>query len=474
MLLDNTSYMYTINGFISQISAYVLIFVTFWGSRRIKKSLVVLVFCLYPIVYMAGFYLITEYLADDADGRIFLSGLFSVVFNISYIFGALACFRVRLVKLCYISFTAFSIYTFINSLSRVLVSWLHPGMDDVWTSWQYGVVLLITVAVFMPYAAYFFTYHIREALSELSARSIALLSAVPVLFYLFFVGFIQTAAAPIVQRYASLFVVIDVIGIIAILVNILITLNVTQTVRLSAQSEIAESQLVAENAMLSRMNHLINRYLSDVSHEMKTPLTIMAGYAELTQWQLKAGIVNEETDKHLVVISEESHRLSQFVEQLLDVSANSKIGIEKAEIFVSDIMSKVEQLCTPLLIVNNNLLSIRVEEGCPPVAASSNMILQVFINLLSNANRHTKYDVISIEAVPEEKHVCFRVKDNGTGVPKKALANIFQRGVSGSGRTGLGLSICKDAVEAHGGTMQAESEPGKGTCISFTLPKYEK
>ena len=108
--------------------------------------------------------------------------------------------------------------------------------------------------------------------------------------------------------------------------------------------------------------------------------------------------------------------------------------------------------------------------------ANPDMILRVIINFVENANRHVKGGTVVITAkgdsLPNEKPemVLFSVEDKGCGISPEILDKIFERGYSGDGGSGLGLYICKEAVVAHGGTVDVESELGKGTRITFTLP----
>jgi len=99
----------------------------------------------------------------------------------------------------------------------------------------------------------------------------------------------------------------------------------------------------------------------------------------------------------------------------------------------------------------------------------------VLLNLVGNANRHTKNGTIDITIrQTEQSKALFIVEDNGEGISPESLDKIFLRGFSGAGGTGIGLSICKETVEAHGGSIELASTPRSGTRISFTLPLYRE
>jgi len=240
------------------------------------------------------------------------------------------------------------------------------------------------------------------------------------------------------------------------------------------QMEETRQRLAADNASLDSLSRMKTEFLTNISHEMKTPLTIMSGYAELTQWQLNEGASNEDVNENLFIITEEAHRLAQLVERLLSIYGTEDSTTSIIKTYVPDVFSLVLKLCEPIIPTNKNRLNFEIEENCPTIAVNPDILLQVLVNLVSNANRHTSNDTINITANRENENVLFRVCDNGTGIPPELLTNIFKRGLSGNGGTGLGLSICKEVVESRGGTINVESELGNGTTITFTLPIYVK
>jgi signal transduction histidine kinase len=232
--------------------------------------------------------------------------------------------------------------------------------------------------------------------------------------------------------------------------------------------------LAAEKAALDNLSKIKSAFIADISHEIKSPLGIMSGYAELAKLRIDEGTANEDTKENLRVISEEAHRLAQLVERLLNISASSEDAAIPLPIPVGDIVSRAVAVLTPVLAANNNRLDINVEENPPLVAANADMLLQVLFNLGGNANRHCRNSVIELKVDNSEGFVTFTITDKGTGIPPHVLSKIFERGVSGGNSSGLGLPICKEAVEAYGGSIRIESKQGKGTVAGFSLPIYEK
>jgi len=235
-----------------------------------------------------------------------------------------------------------------------------------------------------------------------------------------------------------------------------------------------EARLVAEesNKLLSRLNQLRTKFMADISHEMRTPLTVIDNYAQLTDMEIDAGDVSADTKKNLMTISTEAQRLANLTSRLLDIAEAQDSGAKGIEVSVHDVFSRVLSIYNPIVAANRNRIENIIETNCPTVRAIPDMLMQVLFNLIGNANRHTKKDIIRLTAQPDAKMVIFKVIDNGSGMPADILEKVFQRGVSGDGSSGLGLNICKEAIESHGGTISIESEPGIGTIVTFALPIY--
>ena len=229
---------------------------------------------------------------------------------------------------------------------------------------------------------------------------------------------------------------------------------------------LAETRRQAEE--LERLERVRSEFLSNMSHEIKTPLTVMSGYAQRALRQTDA--LSGDTRQGLLTITLEAQRLSMLAEQLLDTSLEQMNDGAPRPVNPAQILERAAALCEPILKKNGNRLETQALAVCPDVLANEGMILQVLVNLCVNANRHTKNGAVAISADPEGNAVRFIVEDNGGGIEPELLARVFERGISGDGESGLGLAICKDVVESHGGQISIESEPGEGTRVTFTLP----
>lgn len=233
------------------------------------------------------------------------------------------------------------------------------------------------------------------------------------------------------------------------------------------------AELVEANKTLGRINQIKSDFMSNMSHEIRTPLTIMSGYAQRARKQIDAGTVNEDTRQGLLTISLEAQRLTMLAEQLLDTSVNQWNASQPCPLNPAAILERTAALCEPILSKNNNRLYTRAEAGCPAIYASESMILQVLVNLCVNANRHMAGGMVTVTIGRTGNMAEFNVVDDGEGMEPELLSHVFERGVSGDGESGLGLPICKEVVESFGGEIRIESEPGKGTRVTFGLPLSE-
>lgn len=220
-------------------------------------------------------------------------------------------------------------------------------------------------------------------------------------------------------------------------------------------------------------------FVSTVSHEFRTPLTsIEMGIGLLLESQVaKEGTREREL---MEAIDEESKRLKKLVNELLDLS-RIESGKIKMEFRSQDLLKIIEESIKPFEIQagekNIDLAKGHIEKELPKVYIDADKILLVLTNLIANALRYTPAGgSIKISAEHSGNRVYVSVRDTGKGIPKKFHETIFQKftqvkddGVNVGG-AGLGLAISKEIIKAHGGRIWVESEEGKGSTFTFTLP----
>ena len=212
--------------------------------------------------------------------------------------------------------------------------------------------------------------------------------------------------------------------------------------------------------------------VSDVTHELRTPLTIIQGNLE----GLVDGIYPTDRE-HLASILEETRVLSRLIDDLrtLAQAESGTLKLQKEAADLADLVSETVASFRPQAEEAGVTLHIDVASGLPLVSLDPLRIREVLLNLLANALRYTpRGGVISISCsfADDSKCIAVAVRDSGAGIPPEDLSHIFDRfyKTRDSRGSGLGLTIAKNLVAAHGGDIAAESTLGQGTTVRFTLP----
>lgn len=239
-------------------------------------------------------------------------------------------------------------------------------------------------------------------------------------------------------------------------------------------SEVAESvnKMARE---LSGMEAQRQDFISNVSHEIQSPLTSISGFAAL----LKSDSLTKEQRAHYIdVIETESKRLSKLSDNLLKLST---LESENAPLSLNDFrldkqMEHAVLILEPQWMKKNIEIDAQLEKVT--LRADEDLLSQVWINLIHNAVKFTPENgKIEVGLYRQDKRIVCFVADNGIGISKSDQIHIFERFFKvdkardrALGGNGLGLSLCKKIVELHGGEIAVESEPGRGTKFIVTLP----
>lgn len=238
-----------------------------------------------------------------------------------------------------------------------------------------------------------------------------------------------------------------------------------------------ESRIEMEetNRLLERMNLLKDDFIAKISHEIKTPLTVISSSAQLLKLQLDTGYSKAEAADALEGIASEAQRLGVLAQRLLESSLEKEVVVERERISVGEIVGHLRYISMPILEKNGNRLREEIK-ALPDVYVNRDMILQVLLNVLVNANRHSRSSDIVIQAFRDRSSdfVIIAVVDCGGGIAPEVLGHVFENHYSGDSGSGLGLSIAKEIVEGHGGKIGIVSEKGNGTTVWFTLPIYKE
>ena len=237
---------------------------------------------------------------------------------------------------------------------------------------------------------------------------------------------------------------------------------------------IAVIQDITEHVRLDTMQ---KEFVADVSHELKTPITSIMGYADT----LLEGEYDKETqDKFLNVIASEARRMARLVTDLLTLSRydNNKNGIRKVSFDLGDLVKKCQDKLAIEIKKKNHTVNSFVTADVPPVYADKDDIERVVLNILSNSIKYTPDGgeiKIYVGFVYNDAYI--KIFDNGIGIPEEDLSRIFERfyrvdkaRTREMGGTGLGLSIAKEILDKNGGSIDIKSTVGEGTEVVIRIP----
>ncbi len=216
--------------------------------------------------------------------------------------------------------------------------------------------------------------------------------------------------------------------------------------------------------------------LTEVVHDLKTPITSIMGFAEL----LIKGSQDEETQKEFYsIIFSESQRLLALVNNILAVSENiDKSATNQSCNINIQVVKNVKEL-TPLADKRNIEISIKAESSDIFVSVPEDKMSRILINIIENAIKYNRESgKIFVELLERNNKVFIKIKDTGVGISSKDIKKIFDKRYRGDAckklnveGSGLGLSIAKDITESYGGTIEVTSEVGKSTEFIISFPK---
>jgi signal transduction histidine kinase len=237
-------------------------------------------------------------------------------------------------------------------------------------------------------------------------------------------------------------------------------------------------QLDAQNSELQEANTAKSRFLSTVSHELKTPLTIVSGFIDLL-----ADDADQFTTEHveaLNIMRKNSTRLGILINDVLDISRMDagKLRIEPTVFQVNDLVSELEKSFVPLLDSKNQTLETSISEEEVWIEADRNRVAQLVTNLISNAHKYSNENsTIRLNVAVEDQNLSVVIEDEGIGISEDDQKQLFtaffraeNRVAREAGGTGLGLVIARSIAELHGGDLWLNSIENQGTTVAFKIP----
>lgn len=222
-------------------------------------------------------------------------------------------------------------------------------------------------------------------------------------------------------------------------------------------------------------NKAKTEFIGIVAHELKIPMTSISGYADLI---LMSGSLTEKQTAFLNTIKSAVQRMKVLVSDLNDISRieTGNLRVELSAISVAEVMEVVRESIATEIAQRSHTLQIEVAPDLPPVRADRDRLIQVLLNLASNAYKYTPDGgLIRLSAQQTDSQIVFTVADSGVGMSAEQLAKLgtkFWRVDNGLGQpgTGLGFAITRHLIALMDGALNIQSAPNQGTTVTFTLP----
>jgi signal transduction histidine kinase len=293
------------------------------------------------------------------------------------------------------------------------------------------------------------------------------------------VGVLVGAAAAVVLAFAFARGILRPIGALTSAAQQMERGDLSQRVVVTSNDEIGQLAH-AFNAMagaLARTEQLRRTMVADVAHELRTPLTNLRGYLEA----LRDGVA-EPRRETIDSLYEEALLLAHLVDDLQELSLSDagRLGLRQEPFEAAALLNASALALAPQARERGVELVVEPPPVLPLVYADSQRIGQVLRNLLTNALTYTPPGgTVRLRAEPSRGMVKIAVQDTGCGIEPEHVPNVFERfyradpsRARSTGGAGIGLALVKQFVDAHGGTVDVVSAPGRGSCFSFTVPTY--
>ena len=271
--------------------------------------------------------------------------------------------------------------------------------------------------------------------------------------------------------------------LIAAIALFLVSFFLRRISRLSRELTFSNASLASRNVRLASLEQLKNNLFHMLVHDLKSPLTFMTGSLQMLQ-EKSSGPLNTEQEEMVGLVLRGCNRLESMIIDILDVNRleEGKFELKPRPVRIDLLLSEKERLWREHARRQQKTLLVRNTLADPEIGCDPGLLERILENLVSNAFKHTSAQEgeisVEAEARPGEAAVLFKVVDNGEGVPPEEQQKIFEKYTLAEGQahhqksdTGLGLTFCRMAVEAMGGRIWLESQPGHGSTFYFTLPR---
>jgi signal transduction histidine kinase len=254
--------------------------------------------------------------------------------------------------------------------------------------------------------------------------------------------------------------------------------GLAETATLGAAFNEMADELEREASQRDQLDRLKDEFVLTASHELRSPLTSVQGFAELLM--LERDSLTPRQVETVEIILENCRHLVRLLNDLLDLARSDagRLAIVPRPTDLTPLIEETVRTMRGQTEADRQTLNVGIEPGLPQISGEPDRVRQILVNLLTNAHDYSPEGAsIEVSARALGAEVEIAVSDNGPGIPENQLQQIFERFVRGDagltqrvGGTGLGLAIAKSLVELHGGTISVESAPGHGSTFRFRLP----
>ncbi|WP_342303997.1 PAS domain S-box protein [Methanolobus sp. ZRKC5] len=262
-----------------------------------------------------------------------------------------------------------------------------------------------------------------------------------------------------------------------------VTRDISERKKADEEISLYTEELSQKNEELKSLEKMKNEFLSNLSHELKTPLISIKGYSELVHDEVM-GPLNPKQKKAMKTVLDKYDHLSFLMDSLIYMSIvkSGKVDYRLDPIRIEDSLKKVVEYFSFRSQDKDMILLLDFEENLPLIKGDVGYMPYLFRSIIDNAVKFSPNgSKVLIRAFKEEDDVHIMIKDSGIGIPKHESSNIFKRfyQIDGSmsrkyGGSGLGLYVSKTIAEIHGGKIWVESDEGAGTTVHVSFPSYSK
>ncbi|GBU29458.1 histidine kinase [Treponema sp. R8-4-B8] len=237
-----------------------------------------------------------------------------------------------------------------------------------------------------------------------------------------------------------------------------------------------DRKIEIQRKQLDELNRAKRELFANMSHEMRTPLTVMSAYAQFAVEEIRENGANEQTLADLATISSEAKRLAEMADGTLKILLSEGHETETpadeqkiAPVDIGELSAQIARLFEPVAKRNRRALTVAIGQNIPRILADSGLLTQLLWNILQNAIIHSQCQNIHLTVKANGLDVTITIKDDGCGIEADTLPHIFERGTGRHGGSGIGLSICREIAQKHGGNIGIQSGQGQGTTVTVNL-----